>query len=358
MSDDIIEKAMDAAEAEIEATTETETNPVETEATEDLVETQEIAKRVAPEKKQRTKTEEPASEETEEAVSEEAAPEPQPEPASDLPEYMPAKLKTALSKVPKEVRDEFIAYDQQRTEWANKLHGESSRGKQIEQKMTEVYEPYRQQLAVAGIRDPLEATSRVLAWNEMLTSEDDATAKKAFFTLLKQRGWSAEDLLYDATQQQDPYYDPRTDEALEAAQAAREELEEFKRGQAAEKANQEIEAFSNGKDSAGALRAPLVKMFEPQIADALIEIKKIRPDLPTSEQLHHAYEFIIGEARKSGILATPPQKASAQKAIAAASSVTGSPGTAVATQRNKAKGKSFEDKLNSALDEALESAGY
>lgn len=351
MTDDIIEKAMDAAESEIEATAEAE--PVETE-TEDLVETAEVAKAV---NSKRTKSEESASQETEEADSEEAAPEPQPEPASDLPEYMPAKVKTALSKVPKEVRDEFIAYDQQRTEWANKLHGESSRGKQIEQKMTEVYEPYRQQLAVAGIRDPLEATSRVLAWNEMLTSEDDGVAKKAFFTLMRQRGWSAEDLLYDAQQDQDPNYDPRIDEAVQAAQAAREELEEFKRGQAAERANQEIASFRAGKDSSGAIREPLVRMFEPQIADALIEIRKVRPDMSQQEQLHHAYEYIIGEARKSGILATPPQRAPAGKALAAASSVTGSPGTAV-TAKRKLKGKDFDDKLNSALDEALDNAGY
>lgn len=356
MSDDIIEKAMDAAEAEIEATvTQPETIA---KTTEDPVETQEIAERIAPEKKQRTKTEKTESEVEEEAEPVEAAAEPPPEPPSDLPEYWPAKLKAAISKAPKEVLEQFREYDQQRTEWANRIHGESSRGKQIEQKMTEVYEPYRQQLAVAGIRDPLEATSRVLAWNEMLTSEDDATAKKAFFTLLKQRGWSAEDLLYDATQQQDPYYDPRTDEALEAAKAAREELEEFKRGQAAEKANQEIEAFKAGKDSSGATREPLVRMFEPQIADALIQIQQARPDFSSSEQLHHAYEFVIGEARKGGLLASPAPRAPAAKAIAAASSVTGSPGTAVAAQRNKAKGKSFDDKLNSALDEALDSAGY
>jgi hypothetical protein len=350
MTDDILEKAMDAAEAELEATAD-----VEQEATpsEDPVETQEIANRIAPEKKQRTKTPEPESEETEEAAPQEAAPEPEPEPASDLPEYMPAKVKAALSKVPKEVRDEFIAYDQQRTEWANKLHGESSRGKQIEQKMGEVYEPYRQKLAMAGIRDPLEATSRVLAWNEMLTSDNDAEAKKAFSMLLRQRGWTPEDL-HEEYGQQEP--DPHS-EALEEARAAREELEEFKRSQAAERANQEIAAFRAGKDSSGAAREPLVRMFEPQIADALIEIRKIRPDLSASEQLHHAYEYIVGEARKSGILATPQQRAPAAKALAAASSVSGSPGVAVAGQRAKAKGIKFEDKLNSALDDALDSAG-
>lgn len=355
MTDDIIDKAMDAAESEIEATAEAE--PVETETTEDPVETQEIAKRIAPEKKQRTKSEETESESEEEADSVEAAPEPQPEPASDLPEYMPAKLKAALSKVSKEVRDEFVAYDQQRTEWANKLHGESSKGKQIEQKMGEVYEPYRQKLAMAGIRDPLEATSRVLAWNEMLTSDNEDDAKRAFSILLRQRGWTPEDLLNDAQQDQDPNYDPRIDEAFEAAKAAREELEEFKRGQAAEKANQEIATFRAGRDSTGAEREPLVRYFEPQIADALVQIRQARPEMSSQEQLHHAYEYVIGEARKSGILAAPQQRAPAAKALAAASSVTGSPGTAV-TAKRKLKGKDFDDKLNSALDEALDGAGY
>lgn len=50
MTDDFIDKAMDAAESEIEATTEP-VEPVETEPTEDLVETQEMAKAITPEKK-------------------------------------------------------------------------------------------------------------------------------------------------------------------------------------------------------------------------------------------------------------------------------------------------------------------
>lgn len=353
MTDDFIDKAMDAAESEIEATTEP-VEPVETEPTEDLVETQEMAKAITPEKKQRTKFEKLASQDTEEAEPVEAAAEPPQEPPSDLPEFWPADLKALASKAPKEVLQKFKEYDQQRTEWANRVAGESSKGKQIEQKMSEVYEPYRQKLAMAGIRDPLEATSRVLAWNEMLTSDNVQERKNAISILLRQGGLTPQDLLEEYAQTEPDQYS----EAMAAAQAARDELEEFKRSQASERANQEIASFRAGKDSTGADREPLVRMFEPQIADALIEIRKLRPDLPTTEQLHHAYEFVIGEARKSGHLAQPQQRAPAGKALAAASSVTGSPGTAVAAQRSRAKGKTFDDKLNSALDEALDSAGY
>ncbi len=351
--EDIIEKAMDAAEVEIESK-----DPIEEAVEAEIVVPEKVKEKKRPYEK---KTPEPESEPQEAEPAVEAAPVPaQPEPASELPQFWPAKLKAAASKAPKEALQEFLQYDQQRTEWANRVAGESRRGKEIEQRAQEVFKPYEAKLRMAGVRDHLEASERLLAWNSMLTSDNMDERKQAITLVMRQAGLSPEHFFEDAqAQPQEQFHDPRIDEALEAAEAARNKLAEWEQRQAAQSAQAEIAKFRAGKDSTGADREPFVQMFEPQIAEALTAIKAEMPDMPQAEQLHHAYEFVMQRAREAGILAQPQrqQKAPAAKAIAAASSVTGSPGGAVAPQRNRAKGKDFNERLDNAIDEALDGAG-
>jgi len=333
MKGDIIEEAMDAAEAELE-------------------------NRQGEDEAERPVAASKGEEEAEPEETDESAPVDVAIPASDLPEFWPADLKALASKAPKELLAKFKEYDHGRTEWANKTAGESSRGKQIEQRVTEVFAPYRNKLVHAGIKDPIDATERLLAWNEMLTSDNLQERKGAISKLLQQAGMTPHDLLDDDEQdsQSDPInYDPIAEEALDEARQAREDFQSYKRELQEEKIGAEISQFRAGKDSTGSDREPFVRMFEPQIADAVTEIRNMRPDLSSAEQLHHAYEFVIGEARKSGMLSSPSRAPPAGRAIAAASSVSGSR-AAVAPSRSKLKGNSFEEKLDSALDEALDNA--
>lgn len=278
----------------------------------------------------------------------------------DAPAFWPADKKEAFAKAPREVQKAFLEVDAQRNEWANRLANESERGKAIEKRSKEVFEPHRLKLQANGISDPLQAAERLLAWNEIFESNP----KVGIADLMRKNGLTPHDFFEDVAENQYPS-DPRIDEAIQNAQEAKQLAEEWKgklEEQQAQAFQSQVEAFKSGVDTTGQQRKAYAEMYAPQISQAAEAIQKIQPNMPIAEVLHHAYEFAVGEARKAfgvtGKAGQPTQPkepqqiiAQARKASAASGSVTGAPSNGAAPLRPRAKS------IDEAMDRAEERMG-
>ena len=378
---EMLDRALDAAEAEIASRSsvevETEEKPVVEEPTEQgAVETKEKAPREreasgkfkakTPAPKEEQISDQAAEAESEEVIEQGTEEVLQDEPPVELPAFWSAEEKAAVAKAPREALEVIARKEAQRIEWANRIANESERGKAIEKRSKEVFEPYRLKLQAQGIQDPFEAANRLLAWNELFESNP----KAALADLMRKNNLTPADFSEDADQNSQYPVDPRVEEAVNAANEAKRLAEEWKvkLEQEEQRAFQNrIESFKNGTDSAGNVRRYFAEMYAPQIDQAAQSIQRLHPDMPLEEVLTHSYEFVLGETRKLHGSAAPkiavaekkPEQVIAQskKAQSAASSVTGAPvsGTSVSTPR--LKGKNFGEKLDSALDLAIEQLG-
>jgi hypothetical protein len=88
-------------------------------------------------------------------------------------------------------------------------------------------------------------------------------------------------------------------------------------------------------------------------------IGQANPELPLIDVLKQAYDEVKDEVLAFNRSLAPKQPApvNAQKAVAAASSVTGAPSAAVIAPKSRLKGNNFNEKLNSAIDKAFDSVG-
>lgn len=384
---DIIDRALDAAESQIEEKQEAEpaqsvsdSEPVtepseETEGeVEAVAETSDKPSREVPKKEgkasrdksgkfvkstpapQTELSDQVATNEAVEAPVEEA---PQSEPI-DAPQFWSAEDKAAFAKAPPEVRAAVQRYEAQRNEWANRVANENKRGKEIEKRASEVFEPYRLKLQANGIKDPLEAADRLLAWNELFEREP----KTAIADLMTKNGLSPYDFLQEQGYEELPQYnDLRIEQALQEAAEAKKAADEYKAQLEEEKQRillSTVEQFKNGKDSSGQARKTFAEMHAPQISMAVESIQARNPNMPLDQALNHAYDFVLAETRKAlGVQVTPKtvtqqvqiQKPQVQKAKAAASSVSGAPTSASLAKKPGAKS------IDEALDRAEEAMG-
>ncbi len=355
--DDLIEKAMDAAEERI---AESNPDPVETpvEAPESEVEQDEplAADEISGNE---------ANEDTSEAVKGDAEAE-KPAVTEDepieLPAFLPAETKALLAEASPQLRKKIVAAYEQQENTTRRVLSESGQLKAEKARVDEVFAPHRTRLQAQGVRDIADLASRALAWDELITKDP-----KAFvIAQMRQNGITPHDLLEDAGN--DPgqqYLDPRVDEALEAANQAKEQFESFQRQQQTQVAQAELESFKSGKDPRGATRKAFVEMFEPQIAQtiSLIKADPQYQHLSNGEVIHHAYEYVVTNALNSGFQFVNPAApkpaltaeqlaANASKQKAASGSVRGAPASGTSTPRPRLKGDTFEKRLESALDKA------
>lgn len=378
--DDALDRAIDAAEAHLESA---ESGPVEesqTEAPEPQEESPEetayVAKKVLDKSPQRdekgkftkaqtSKPEKNAkrivqaqqiSDQEADVQNPEVVPEPSEaqEPPIEVPTFWSAEDKAAFAQAPKQVQAAIVKYENNRNEWANRVQSEVQKAKQYEARASEMFGPYEAELRAAGFKDPLEAANALLGWNDLI-KKDPVTA---CLDILARNGKNPYDLIdgyEDVSNQQPAYSDPRVDDALREAQEAKQQLEEYRKQIDAQAASAQLESFKNGVDSTGQRRSQYFDLYRPQIAQAMKEIVDARPDLTESDALHHAYEYVIGEARKAfGVKATgarpQPSTVDVTKAKAAASSVRTAPSNGVGTTRPKAK--TFDEAFELA-EEAL-----
>lgn len=273
---------------------------------------------------------------------------------TEFPIYWPAELKEAVAKSPPEVQKTLVAYEAQRTEWANRIANESQRGKAIEKRAGEVFEPYKLKLQSQGIQDPFEAAQRLLAWNEIFEKDP----KAALSDLMRKNGLTPNDFFEDDRQPQSQYQEQLSPEELRAAarEEAKKEFQAFQEQQQTQALQTEIESFKNGKDSFGHVRRQFAELHAKPISDAFETILSQYPRMPRTEALNHAYEFVQKEVRGMyGIPAKPvaptAPKPDASRAKAVASSATGAPASGTVAKRPSAK------TVEEAMDRAEERMG-
>lgn len=354
--DDLIDKAMDAAEDRIEA----DSTPDPVEAPEPEVEQEEPL--AAKEQISGNEANEETSEAEQGATEAEKPVVNQDEPI-ELPAFLPAETKALLAEASPQLRKKIVAAYEQQEQTTRRVLSESGQLKAEKARVDEVFSPHRTRLQAQGVKDIADLASRALAWDELITKDP-----KAFvIAQMRQNGITPQDLLEDAGN--DPgvsqYQDPRVDEALEAAKQAKEQLESFQLEQQKQVLTTELESFKNGQDSTGVKRRAFVDMFEPQIAQTIGMIKADPQygHLSRQEVMHHAYEYVVSQARASGFQFAPPAApkpvptaesiaAQASKQRAASGSVRGAPASGTSTPRSRLKGETFEQRLESAMDKA------
>lgn len=379
---EMLDRALDAAEAQmIDSQVEEAPAPTTTDArVEEAVEVQ-VADQLKAEAKTRDEktgkfvkgakatdaaptqvTDQQEAAEVETAQVEAQGEQPQAAAAIEMPTFWSAELKAAAAKAPKEVVEAFTKYDAQRAQWANRMQAEADRGKALEKQLWSDFESpeeiqnHKAQLQAQGIRSVGEEISRYRAWDKLFRTD----VKSGVIALMAKNGLTPYDLLESGGGEEQYQSDPRTEQALQAAEEAKREAAELKAAYQRERARSgeaQIEAFKQAKDPRGVTRAQYFDLYKPQITEAFVTILEQNPHLAEPVALEHAYEYIVGEAIKAHggvakpvVAATPV--ADVKKAKAAASSVTGAPKSGTMTRKPGAK------TIDEAMDRAEEKLAH
>lgn len=292
-------------------------------------------------------------------------------PPIEAPDFWSAAEKQAFAKAPRDIQDVVARKEAQRNEWANRIATEARNGKEFEKRLysdmssQDEVQRHKAQLQLNGIRDEVEELHRYRAWDKLLLSDPET----GIVDLIRKNNLGHRFQYVEDQGQYSPQSqtDPRVDEALREAQEAKQQFTSWQESQEQAARSQELEAFKQGRDSTGNQRAVFVDTYAPQIAQAVKEIRTQYPQISRSDALNHGYEFVLSEVRKlHGINSAPravaptrPQApASAQKAKAAATGVTGAPANGnTSTQRPRLKGDTFAQKIDAALDNVFEQVG-
>lgn len=381
---DIIDNALDAAIAKLdeadgvkESPTQSEPDesneiPVE-EPTEDLPKV--TKSRDDKGKFTKTKAEEPTPEanlKDQEANAELKEPEVQSEePVTkeplNPPAFWTAKQKALFEKADPALQETILERELFLQQQVSRQANEESRGKAFEKRLYEdmgndpsKISTHRAELRLQGLRDEVEELHRYRAWNSVFKSNP----KAAIADLMAKEGMTPQDFYQDNAAAQYPV-DPRIEEALAEARAAKQLADDFKAQAEEQKQYQlksEIDSFKQGKDSLGRVRKGFAELYAPQISQAVDAIQAKYPHLSLSDALTHAYEYVVSEASKAfGVngsqkpIAPKPQEqviADAKKAKAASTMAIGAPVTGSAPQRPRAK------TIDEALDRAEEQLGF
>lgn len=284
-----------------------------------------------------------ATEEGEEALSGSIEP----------PQFWSAEDRALFAKAPAELRQTILRYENQRNAWANKVASESERAKAVQRRLDEAFTPERRlEMQANGIKDPFEAVDSLLAWNEIL-KRDPWTGIK---TLMERNGFTPESFMGGEEQSEYPS-DPRVEEALELARAAKAESEEYKariEQQETDRLAQTINSFKDSVDSRGQKRRQFIEFHAPQIDQAIQSLQSEYPQMSFEESLHHAYEFVREEVAKAAGISfsnskpsSTSSRVSAEKAKSAAKSVVGAP--ASGSSSSKVKAKSIDEAIDRAM---------
>ncbi len=370
---DILDRAMDAAEAQMLDAQDTEAPEPKVESAPEEAATeqepaQEEEKPVAKsssrdEKGKFTKAQREETEQISETEQDVAA-EPQAQAESVTPPmFWSPEHKSIFAKAPVEAQKAILHYENQRNVYVNRLENEVNRAKEFDKRLySDMQSPdeirqHKDQLRLSGIRDEVEELHRYRTWDRIFKHD----IKTGIADLMAKNNLTPYDYIDDGNNQTQNYQgDPRVEQALQAAEEAKQLAQQYQEQieqQRTQSSLAQVEAFKQGKDSSGQSRAQYFDFYKPQIINAMQEILQARPDIAELEALNHAYEFVIGETRKVfGVNASKPsaQPVDSRKAKMAASSVTGAPSRAMTNTRPKLSGKTDRDKIDEAMDLAEE----
>lgn len=356
----MLDRAMDAAEATIAEREPVEETPVEQSPSEQIKEDIERDRIVKARDDKGKFTKGP---EDEEQISNDQGPEVEStegdaqteesvvESGIEAPARWSEDEKPLFAKAPKEVQEVVARRELELQQLISRQGNEIGRAKAVETKVKEVYAPYELKLKAKGL-DPIQATERLLAWDAMFDKDFDGT----ILDLMRKHGRSPEYYLNmshqdvgDQFQNQAPIVDPRVDQL-------QQEVDTFKAQQAQERQTAvmtQLETFKSGKDSFGIERRKFVDMYEPQITEIFNVVKGQFPELTKDQALNESYEYVLSQVREAHGITTKPApktpeqvKTLAKKAQAAASGTTGAPTSGTVPKRPGAK----------SIDEAMDRA--
>lgn len=279
----------------------------------------------------------------------------------DAPTFWSAEQKALWAKVPSDVQAVIAQRELNAQQQVSRLTTENQTAKTFHARLysdfetPQAAETHKAELALNGIKDPIDELHRYRAWDKVFKTNIVTGIK----SLMQKNNLSVDQLLQDGSNQYQPPLDPRIEQALasadEAKRLANEQKDYFSKLQT-DAVNSELKTFRDGKDSYGNVRDKFVGMYEPQITGVFTQILQQYPHLTKQQALDHAYEFTMQEVRNVMGVTTQPsgvkQVASTQaptipnKALKAKTSVSGSPSNGTSATRPKAK----------TIDEALDRA--
>lgn len=301
-----------------------------------------------------------------EASAEEVVQEPQVEvpvevPAIEPPAFWSTERKALFAKAPPELQQVIAQRELELQQLVSRTANEANGAKEFQKRLysdlgndPQKIQLHKAELQLNGIRDEVEELHNYRAWNQIFKSD----VKSGILDLMYKNGLSVEDLTSETQNYQHNSSVAAVEQAKAEAQKVREELENFKKSQEETQLRTEVEYFKSGKDSRGQTRKAFAEMYAPQISMAVDAIAQANPGMSRMDALNHAYEFTLQEVTKlfpnvntASIQQPKSNGVSPQKAKAAASSVTGAPSNGVPATRTKAKS------IDEALDRAEEQLG-
>ena len=271
------------------------------------------------------------------------------------PQFWKAEHKEAFKAAPVAVQKAIREYEEQRNRYVYNIERKAQAGEELRKQIDQVFQPHADEMRLQGINNPVEAVSRLLAWDNIFKRDP----LKGIMGLMERNGITPEDLMApDAGYQP---IDPRLQQAMEAAEEAKRLAEEQKQifeTRERERYISTVNVWKQGRDQHGNPRQQFAELYAPQITQAATEIEKQYPNLPLEQILDHAYNFVRQNVQNTlGVNLAPQNNGASQaanstgldpkRAAQAAVSVKGAPNpTAIARQKPKAR----------SIDEALRMA--
>lgn len=294
-------------------------------------------------------------------------------PPADAPTFWSAEEKAAFAKADPALKEIIKRRELAAQQHISRLTNEAKSGKGFEQRLNadlqspEAIQMHRAKLAAQGIKDEVEELHRYRAWDRVLTSDPHAVISD----LMRKNGFTPYDFANEANYEpENQYQDPRVDEAIKRAEAAEKAIEEYKEQQNQARFAEVVNTYKAGKFEDGEPRERFLAIYAPQIDSAFSTLRK-HPNyqhLTEVEALDHATKYVRSQiSQLHGIkfgAQSAPQKTREQiiqeskKAQAAASATTGAPNTASlsASKKPRLKGKTDGERVESAIDVALDRA--
>lgn len=303
-----------------------------------------------------------------ETVAEEVQAEPVTEPEIPAPAFWSADEKALFAKAPREVQEVIARRELMLQQQISRAANGGKKAEEYEQRFyadferPEAAQIHRDQMRAQGITDPIAELHRYRAWDRVFRGD----IKTGISDLMRKNNLTPYDFTDEAQESQAQYHDPRVDEIAAKAEAAERKLQELQEAQAQREQAQLvtfIETFKAGKDSWGQDRKEFATIYAPQIDAECTKLMSQGQALDVA--LNQAYESVKAQVNQlHGIKKPSPiapktteQKiAEAKKAQAAASAQSGAPRTGMASQKPRLKGNNFNEKFDSAFNDAYERA--
>lgn len=206
------------------------------------------------------------------------------------PHFWSPENKALFSRAEPGLQKAIMGEVQKVEEWARGIAHEAKDAVSLRDSLNQLFEPYSTKFRQIGVT-PVQVVDRLMAWQDDLDTNPRAAIRKLSASYnLEPQHLMGEDV-YD-----EPYTDPRLDQALSKVQELESQLQAFTQnvqGQQVHGIQTAIERFMTETDAQGNLLHPYVSDLEAQLA---YEVKKVRASnrsLSEYDVLKTAYSNVV-----------------------------------------------------------------